>query len=343
VRLTDERDIYELIANSAQRRKRACLIAVIPSDVIEAAVEQCEETLTANVDTSVAGLKKMLTAFAEFQVTQAQIEARIQCRLEAISPGQVAQLSKIYTSLKDGMSVPSQWFRAADPPRPGRQQAPQQPAAQTPPQAPQTPAVPPTAKSASDADAVAVPPSTGPDHRAPHADNLGLMDKPDAATETEFENSFEHVVLDALGVPTDGEVHLDPLVWAQAFMAVYNATPDQNRAELIAQNADALHDCSEMSPEADALLDGVIPPPPPDEPVVVTEPEVPRDEQITAAILSDLGRITTMADVITFSKSAAVMVPITRWQQEGQTGRVASIKAAFTARWENLKKAESGG
>lgn len=45
--LTDERDIYELIANYGQRRKRACILALIDGDVVEAAVRQCEITLAA--------------------------------------------------------------------------------------------------------------------------------------------------------------------------------------------------------------------------------------------------------------------------------------------------------
>jgi hypothetical protein len=108
--LTDERDIYELIANMGQRRKRAVLLTVIPGDVVEAAEEQCEETLTAVADTSPEGLVKLAQAFQPFGVTRAQIEKRCQCRLEAIRPAQVVQLRKIYTSLKDEMSMPADWF-----------------------------------------------------------------------------------------------------------------------------------------------------------------------------------------------------------------------------------------
>lgn len=108
--LTDERDIYELIANMGQRRKRSVLQAVIPGDVTEAAEEQCEKTLTTSVDTSPEALKRLAEAFAHYDVTQAQLEKRCQCRLEAIRPAQVVQLRKIYTSLKDGMSVAGDWF-----------------------------------------------------------------------------------------------------------------------------------------------------------------------------------------------------------------------------------------
>jgi len=118
--LTDERDIYELIANFGQRRKRAVLLTVIPGDVIEAALEQCEITLHSRADVTPEGIKKLIDAFAEVGVTQQQIEARIQRRLEAIRPAQVVSLRNIYNSLRDGMSVIEDWFGEQAPLETGR-------------------------------------------------------------------------------------------------------------------------------------------------------------------------------------------------------------------------------
>lgn len=109
-KITDERDIYELVANMAQRRVRACILATIPGDVVESAQAQCEETLNAKADTSPEGLKKLVAAFASFSVTQGQIEKRCQCRLEGIRAAQVVQLKKIYVSIRDGMSRAEDWF-----------------------------------------------------------------------------------------------------------------------------------------------------------------------------------------------------------------------------------------
>jgi hypothetical protein len=114
--LHDERDIYELIANFGQRRKRAVLLTVIPGDVTEAALEQCERTMNASADVTPDGLKKLVEAFAEFGISQAQIEARIQRRLDAVRPAQVVMLRKIFTSLRDGMSEPLDWFEVNRPP-----------------------------------------------------------------------------------------------------------------------------------------------------------------------------------------------------------------------------------
>ncbi|WND48703.1 hypothetical protein [Pasteurella multocida] len=108
--LTDPRDIYETVANNGARRLRACILGVIPGDVIEAALKQCSITLNASADTSPEGLKKIADTFKEFGITVEMIADRYQCRFEAIRPAQVVQLRKIYNSLKDGMSQPEDWF-----------------------------------------------------------------------------------------------------------------------------------------------------------------------------------------------------------------------------------------
>jgi hypothetical protein len=43
--LTDSRDIYEMVANQGARRLRACILGVIPGDIVDAAIKKCEETL----------------------------------------------------------------------------------------------------------------------------------------------------------------------------------------------------------------------------------------------------------------------------------------------------------
>jgi hypothetical protein len=109
-KLKDERDIYELCANQAQRRKRACILAQIPGDVVDTAMNQATATLTTTADVSTEGQQRLLAAFAAFNVTQAMIEKKIQRRMDAIQPAQVVMLRRIYKSLDDGASEPSQWF-----------------------------------------------------------------------------------------------------------------------------------------------------------------------------------------------------------------------------------------
>ncbi|ACT50906.1 hypothetical protein [Methylovorus glucosotrophus] len=108
--LKDERDIYELTANMAQRRVRACILATIPGDVVESAMNQAEITLRTTADTSAEAMAKVVEAFAQYGVTKSQIEKKIQRRLDAIVPAQVVTLRKIYASLRDGMSNADEWF-----------------------------------------------------------------------------------------------------------------------------------------------------------------------------------------------------------------------------------------
>lgn len=114
-RVSDPRDIYEMVANQGARRLRACILAVIPGDVTEAAVSQCEITMKSKADTSPEAVQKIVAAFEPFGIAKEQIEKRIQRRLDAIQPAQVVSLKKIYASLRDGMSAPTDWFEFAAP------------------------------------------------------------------------------------------------------------------------------------------------------------------------------------------------------------------------------------
>ena len=113
--LVDGRDIYELIANQAARRMRACILEIIPCDVVDAAVQQCEETLKAKVAITPELIKRMLESFQPFGVTKEHIEKRIQRKIDAITPTNVLSLKKILNSLNDGMSKPEEWFEIGEP------------------------------------------------------------------------------------------------------------------------------------------------------------------------------------------------------------------------------------
>lgn len=112
--LTDPRDIYEMVANQGSRRLRACILSIIPGDIVEAALAQCSVTQAASIGTTPeeikATIRKMTAVMSKFGITIENIQERYQCRLEAIRPAQIVELRKIHTSLKDGMSKPSDWF-----------------------------------------------------------------------------------------------------------------------------------------------------------------------------------------------------------------------------------------
>lgn len=114
--LTDERDIYELIANMAARRVRACLEEIIDSDIVSDAVDQCRRTLREGEKTPLKDRAVvMVNAFAEFGVTSAMIEARLGNNLESISENQLASLRRVFKALKDGVGKREDYFKPEAP------------------------------------------------------------------------------------------------------------------------------------------------------------------------------------------------------------------------------------
>jgi len=112
-KLDDPRDIYELVANLGARRKRSCILAVIPKDIVEAAEAQCEETLKKNNAGKplVDRIRDMFAKFqADFGVTKDMIEEFIGCHAEAFTERDVMKLARVYNSLRDGMAKREDFF-----------------------------------------------------------------------------------------------------------------------------------------------------------------------------------------------------------------------------------------
>ena len=111
--LTESRDIYELIANQASRRVRSCVLAIIPGDVIDAAIQQCEITLKGGAMNNGGSLDELITDmilhFANYGVTEEMLSAYVGKSIEAFNEKDVVKLRKVYTSLKDGI-VGSDYF-----------------------------------------------------------------------------------------------------------------------------------------------------------------------------------------------------------------------------------------
>ena len=112
--LTDPRDVYELVANQGARRLRACILGVVPGDVVDAALTQCEATLRTKVDVTPEGIKALLGAFAEIGVSGDQVAQKLGHRADSIVPAEVVRLRKIYRGIKDGYSTVEAEFPRAD-------------------------------------------------------------------------------------------------------------------------------------------------------------------------------------------------------------------------------------
>lgn len=109
-KLTDGRDIYEIVANQGARRLRACILGILPGDVVEAAVERCKRTLESSDIPIGEQIKKMVVAFAEFGIKVEHLEKKLGHKLDAIIPAEIVTLKGIYKSLKDGMAKREDFF-----------------------------------------------------------------------------------------------------------------------------------------------------------------------------------------------------------------------------------------
>lgn len=110
--LTDPRDIYEMVANQAARRERACILSVIPGDVVDAAVGQCNVTLAGDGKMPLVDMVRALVQkFQEqYSVTAEMLEAYIGCKKEAFSQQSVIRLKNVYNALRDGSASVEQYF-----------------------------------------------------------------------------------------------------------------------------------------------------------------------------------------------------------------------------------------
>lgn len=110
--LNDPRDIYELTANNGARRVRACILGVIPGDVVDAALEQCQKTLVDGETKPLQdSIREMLAYFKDqHQVSQEMIEKYIGWKAESFSIQDVIKLRGVAKSLKDGMAKREDYF-----------------------------------------------------------------------------------------------------------------------------------------------------------------------------------------------------------------------------------------
>lgn len=109
--LTDERDIYEITANMGGRRLRARLLAILPPDLVEAAVNQCRKTLAGDTSVPLADrVRALVDAFNKLGVTERHLRAYINKSLDEILPEEIAELRGVYNSIKNGQAGVADFF-----------------------------------------------------------------------------------------------------------------------------------------------------------------------------------------------------------------------------------------
>ncbi len=109
--LTDGRDIYELTANLGARRVRACILGIIPQDIVDEALAICNKTLLEGEDKFSESLKNMLSKFNdELKITREQIERYIGYKVVNFDKSNLIHLKGIYDSIKDGIAKREDYF-----------------------------------------------------------------------------------------------------------------------------------------------------------------------------------------------------------------------------------------
>lgn len=118
-KLTDPRDIYEMMANNGSRRLRACILQLIPGDVVDEAVHACRQTIKDALNKEdpkklLARARKLVDAFAKYSVSATMLEKKCDGRKpEQWTADDIAELTKIGTSLADGVVKPADVFDEA--------------------------------------------------------------------------------------------------------------------------------------------------------------------------------------------------------------------------------------
>lgn len=109
--LTDPRDIYEMVANQGARRLRACILGIIPKDVVDDALDQCTQTLTSGKEPLIDRVRKMVAVFHEkLGVPQSCLEEYIGCKVEAFTEQSIIRLRGVYTAITEGRADREDYF-----------------------------------------------------------------------------------------------------------------------------------------------------------------------------------------------------------------------------------------
>ena len=113
--LTDPRDIYELVANQGARRKRACILNIIPGDVVDVALERCNKTLQAgnrNAPPLIDRLRDLMDHIQKyFSVPLASVEKYYGYPLDNFTEMDFQNLVGIYNALCDGSAKREDYFQ----------------------------------------------------------------------------------------------------------------------------------------------------------------------------------------------------------------------------------------
>lgn len=112
IALTGDRDIYEVTANQASRRLRACILQLVPGDIIQIALDNSYNTMKNGDKTPLIDrVQKIVLAFLELGVNAKDLEERLGHSVEQTTMDEFVELYRIFTSLKDNVTTRADWFK----------------------------------------------------------------------------------------------------------------------------------------------------------------------------------------------------------------------------------------
>ena len=109
--LTDPQEAYEHVANYGARRMRSCILAIIPRDVVEAAVSEVEKTLRiADGSSLTERVDKMVKAFGDIRVTVEMLEKRLGHAVSLTTDDERIELLGVYNAVSKGEAKRHEFF-----------------------------------------------------------------------------------------------------------------------------------------------------------------------------------------------------------------------------------------
>ena len=127
--LDDPRDVYEMVANQGARRLRACILGIIPGDIVDFAVSKCEQTV-ANGQKKIPlteRVNKMVAAFAAIEVSAEQLAQFIgKESTNNFAEADLNRLRKVYAAIKDNLTRKEDQFPPVSAVRPAPKEEPVQ-------------------------------------------------------------------------------------------------------------------------------------------------------------------------------------------------------------------------
>lgn len=110
-KLESLRDIYENNANMGARRLRSRILAILPADLVEAAIKECEKTIKGdNSIPLIDRIKTMVVQFGKLGVSAEMLETRLGKKTDQMNGDEYVEYSGIYNSLKDKEKSIKDWF-----------------------------------------------------------------------------------------------------------------------------------------------------------------------------------------------------------------------------------------